>query len=49
MREPRDASMAPADARTHAPWPTWKKILAYGLLSALSLAAIGLVDVKVHF
>ena len=29
-------------------WPMWKKVLAYTLMSALSLAAIYFVDVKVH-
>jgi hypothetical protein len=40
--------MAPADALPRRPWPTWKKILAYLLLAALSLVAIWLVDLKVH-
>lgn len=30
------------------PWPLWEKIAAYVVMSALSLAAIYLVDVKVH-
>ena len=29
-------------------WPIWKKVLAYAALAAISLAAIWLVDVKVH-
>jgi hypothetical protein len=41
-------TIAPADARPHAPWPMWRKVLAYVLLMALSLGAIWLVDVKVH-
>ena len=31
-----------------APWPMWKIILAYVLMALLSLAAIVVVDVKVH-
>ena len=30
------------------PWPLWRKILAYALMSAISLTAIYLVDLKVH-
>jgi hypothetical protein len=30
------------------PWPLWRKILAYAVMSAISLTAIYLVDVKVH-
>jgi hypothetical protein len=30
-----------------APWPLWQKILAYVVLSAVSLGAIWLVDLKV--
>jgi len=29
------------------PWPLWQKILAYTVLSAISLTAIYIVDVKV--
>ena len=36
-------SSAPA-----APWPTWKKVSAYVVMSAISLLAIYFVDVKVH-
>jgi hypothetical protein len=32
----------------HRPWPLWRKILAYVVMSAISLTAIYLVDVKVH-
>ena len=38
--EPRD--------RSAARWPLWKKVLAYAAMSGISLAAIYLVDVKVH-
>jgi hypothetical protein len=31
-----------------APWPTWKKVTAYVVMSAISLLAIYFVDVKVH-
>ena len=48
MKEEHSSSVTLADARFHAPWPRWKKVLAYALLSALSLAAIWFVDVKVH-
>ena len=50
MTEAREGSggIAPADAVPHAPWPTWRKVLAYVLLSALSLASIWIVDLKVH-
>jgi hypothetical protein len=40
--------IAPADAVPHAPWPAWRKVLAYVLLAALSLASIWIVDLKVH-
>ena len=40
--------IAPADARPHASWPLWRKLLAYAAMSALSLAAIWFVDLKVH-
>jgi hypothetical protein len=40
--------VAPADVRPHAPWPVWRKVVAYVLMAALSLAAIWFVDVKVH-
>jgi hypothetical protein len=39
---------APADARPHAPWPTWRKVLAYAVLAALAGAAIWYVDLKAH-
>ena len=42
------SGIAPADARPHAPWPAWKKLLAYAILSAISFAAVWLVDLKVH-
>lgn len=34
--------------RERRPWPLWGKILAYVVMSAISLTAIYLVDVKVH-
>jgi hypothetical protein len=37
---------APADVRPHAPWPTWRKVLAYVLLAAAAAFGIWLVDVK---
>ena len=37
---------APADVRPHAPWPTWRKVLAYVLLGAAAAFGIWLVDVK---
>ncbi len=43
-----DFGIAPADAIVRTPWPTWKKITAYAIMSLLSLAAIVVVDVKVH-
>ena len=48
MSETNDSGIAPADAASHAGWPAWKKVLAYLLMSLLSLAAIWFVDVKVH-
>lgn len=39
---------APADARPHAPWPLWKKVLAYAVLAAVASAAIWYVDLKAH-
>ena len=42
------ANVAPADARQHAAWRAWKKILAYLMLAAVSVTAIWFVDVKVH-
>jgi hypothetical protein len=39
---------APADARTHAPWPLWKRVLAYAVLAAAASAAIWYVDLKAH-
>jgi hypothetical protein len=37
-----------ATAAAAAPWPTWKKVMAYVVMSAISLLAIYFVDVKVH-
>jgi hypothetical protein len=37
---------APADVRPHAPWPTWRKVLAYVILGAAAAFGIWLVDVK---
>ena len=55
MNEPIDGQneaakrgIAPADAVPRAPWPQWRKITAYALLTALSLASIWYVDRKVH-
>jgi uncharacterized oligopeptide transporter (OPT) family protein len=48
MNETKRIGIAPADARPHAAWPVWKKVLAYLVMSAVSLAAIWFVDVKVH-
>ena len=42
------SGIAPADAAEHVAWPLWKKVLAYGVMSAVSLGAIWFVDVKVH-
>ena len=40
--------ISPANAKSYPAWPTWKKVLAYALLSLVSVAAIWFVDVKVH-
>jgi hypothetical protein len=48
MNETKPIRIAPADARPHAAWPAWKKVLAYLVMSVISLAAIWFVDVKVH-
>jgi uncharacterized oligopeptide transporter (OPT) family protein len=48
MNETKPVGIAPADARPHAAWSAWKKVLAYLVMSAISLAAIWFVDVKVH-
>ncbi len=29
------------------PWPLWQKLLAYAILSAISLTAIYIIDLKV--
>jgi len=39
--------IAPADARTHAPWSRAGKIAAYVILAAAAIAAIWLVDRRV--
>jgi hypothetical protein len=39
---------APADARPHAAWPTWKRLLAYAALSSLAAAAIWFIDLRAH-
>ena len=31
-----------------APWPLWRKIAAYAILSVLALVSIWIVDRKVH-
>lgn len=48
MSETSGNGIAPADAVARAPWPAWRKVTAYVLMSLLSLAAIWFVDVKVH-
>jgi hypothetical protein len=47
-RSPVSIGPAPADARQHAPWPAWKKVLAYAVLAALAAGAIWYVDLKAH-
>ena len=37
---------SPADARRHAPWPLWKKILAYAVMTALAAASVWVVDYR---
>ena len=39
---------APADARPHAAWPMWKKLLAYAALAFLAAAAIWFIDLRAH-
>jgi hypothetical protein len=39
---------APADARPHAAWPTWKKLFAYVTLAFLAAAAIWFIDLRAH-
>jgi hypothetical protein len=39
---------APADARPHAAWPTWKRLLAYATLAFLAAAAIWFIDLRAH-
>ncbi len=39
---------APADARPHRRWPIWQMVLAYVIMTALAIAAILLIDAKVH-
>ena len=41
-------SAAPADAVAHAPWPAWKVVVAYAVLTALAVASIAYVDLKAH-
>ena len=48
MIESNLTGVAPSDALPRAPWPTWKKLMAYVVLSAVSLGAIWFVDLKVH-
>jgi hypothetical protein len=45
---PRDPQPAPADARRHAPWPTWRIVAAYALLATLAAAGIWYIDLKAH-
>ena len=46
MSFPSHHDRAPADARAHAPWSTWRKLLAYVVLAAAAAFGIWLVDVK---
>jgi hypothetical protein len=39
---------APADARRHAIWPMWKKLLAYAALTCLAAGAIWFIDLRAH-
>ena len=39
---------APADARPHAAWPAWKRLLAYAALACLAGAAIWFIDLRAH-
>lgn len=39
---------APADALPHPPWPRWRKILAYAILTALALTSIWYIDRQAH-
>jgi hypothetical protein len=41
---PTDPTIAPADARHRPAWLTWKKLLAYFLLTALAGFSIWFVD-----
>jgi len=45
--EEPERGAAPADAAMHAPWPTWKKILAYAALAALAAVSIWVIDRRV--
>lgn len=46
--QPEPGGPAPADARPRGPWPLWKRVLAYVILSALALASIWYIDLKAH-
>jgi hypothetical protein len=41
------SSAAPANTRPRAPWPRWRKLLAYAAMALLALFSIWLVDRKV--
>lgn len=39
---------APADARPHAPWPIWRRAVAYLVLAGIALLCIWYVDRRAH-
>jgi hypothetical protein len=42
---PNDSpGIAPADAVPRAPWPMWRRILAYAILAAIACASIVFID-----
>jgi len=46
--QPEAGGPAPADARPHAPWPLWKRIVAYVALALIALLCIWYIDLKAH-
>jgi hypothetical protein len=36
--------VAPADARPHPRWPRWRIVLAYGVLFAVAVGSIWMID-----
>ena len=42
------AATSEGDASKSPPWPRWKIVLAYTLLSALAAGSIWFIDLKVH-